>query len=115
MTPGQTSLLDEEVPQAWQPRPAALLDPETSWSAGRTDTPSKRVTRSRLRTDVLALHQVHPDGLTDDELARLLPDDDKGSIVKRRGDLVRAGHLKDSGRTRPTRRGCAAIVWILAK
>lgn len=110
---GQTSLLDQRPPPPWQPRPAAMLDPETSWSAGRTDTPAKQVTRSRLRAEVLALHQANPNGLTDDELARLLPDDDKGSIVKRRGDLVHAGHLEDSGRTRQTRRSCAAIVWRL--
>lgn len=94
-------------------RPAAMADPETSWAAGREDTPGKREHRSRLRAQILRLHQAAADGLTDDELATQLLDEDRGTIAKRRGDLVRDGELVDTGRTRRTRRGCAAIVWAV--
>lgn len=87
-----------------------LGDPDTSAAAARAAVGY----RSRLRSDVLALHQAHPAGLTDDELVQLLPDDHPGSVAKRRRDLVDTGELVDSGRRRPTRRDCMAAVWTLA-
>lgn len=102
------------APRPPKRRPAALTDPATSWQAGRPDTHRKRVSRSRLRQAVHEAHRAHPEGLTDDQVAELLPGEDKGSIAKRRGDLVADGLLIDSGATRPTRRGCAAIVWQVA-
>lgn len=88
-----------------------LGDPDTSAAAART-APEYR---GRLKRDVLAVHQAHPAGLTDDELAGHLPDDHAGSVAKRRRDLVDAGELVDSGHRRPTRRGVGAIVWRLAE
>lgn len=99
------------TPRAPMRRPAALTDPETSWQAGRADTEGKQAARSRLRDRILELHRAHPEGLTDDEVAAHFPDADKGSVAKRRGDLVAGGFLIDSGDQRRTRRGCAAIVW----
>lgn len=110
--PGQASFFGPHTRRIR--RPAAMLDPDTSWQAGRTDTPGKHVARSKLRARVLELHRANPAGLTDDELAVRLPDEDKGSIAKRRGDLVAEGALVNTGKTRSTRRGCAAIVWRIA-
>jgi hypothetical protein len=89
--------------------PARAGDPDTSHAAGA----SHGEHRARIRRDVLAVHQRHPDGLTDDQLAQHLPDDHPPSLVKRRGELVRDGALIDSGRRQLTRRGSAAIVWVL--
>jgi hypothetical protein len=84
-------------------------DPDTSIAA------AKRVSehRSRLHGDILRLHQSRPAGLTDDEVAVVLYGDDRGTIARRRLDLVREGLLRDSGRRRVTRRGSSAIVWEL--
>jgi hypothetical protein len=49
--------------------------------------------------------------MTDDELAQALPDQPVGSIAKRRLDLVRAGRVVDTGRTRVTRWDRNAAVW----
>ncbi len=58
-------------------------DPATSWAAAR-----KAVGNSRLRELILRCHLDHPDGLIDDELKRLLPEHNQGSITKRRLDLI---------------------------
>lgn len=50
-------------------------------------------------------------GLTDDELADRLHPADPRSVGKRRGELAAEGLVRDSGRTRPTKRGRSAIVW----
>jgi hypothetical protein len=47
-------------------------------------------------------------------LTQLLPDVHPGSVAKRRHDLVVDGDLGDSGRTRITRFGSAAIVWVIS-
>jgi hypothetical protein len=86
-------------------------DPPTSHAVAVGNTEH----RARIRPDVLRQHQLHPDGLTDDQTAELLPDDHPPSLVKRRGELVRDGVLVDSGRRLPTRRSSMAIVWVLAE
>lgn len=88
--------------------PARLTDPATS----QVSRPSSSA-RSRLADKVLERHRKFRTlGLTDDELVRLLKDEKPGSVIKRRGELVRDGLLEDSGLRRAVRRtGRAAIVW----
>ena len=55
-------------------------------------------------------------GRTDDELNILLvPTLSPDAIRPRRGELVDAGKVRDSGTTRKTRRGKQAIVWIITE
>lgn len=90
---------------------ARPTDPATSKAAASLD-------RSTLRERVLAALVAHRDwdsggGLTDDELARLMPDEHAGSVAKRRTDLRDLGLVTESSRTRTTRAGCDAIVWAV--
>jgi hypothetical protein len=88
--------------------PAARpTDPWTSHAAA-TDTPGRSVLRDALLDQ---LRHSGPDGATDDELWLAHPDALLGSVAKRRHDLVVTGLVVNSGRTRPTRRGCPAVVW----
>jgi hypothetical protein len=64
-----------------------------------------------LQAAVLDVHRAHPDGLTDEELRGHLPMLNGGSLVKRRTELSRAGLVFDTGTTRTTYSGRAAIVW----
>lgn len=89
--------------------PVRERDPETAVKAAKRT----REHKSRLRSDILIEHQLHPSGLTDDELVRLLDGEDRGVVARRRLDLVREGLLEDSGHRRPTRTGSPAIVWRL--
>lgn len=90
---------------------ARLTDPDTSHEAGER----AQHDGGRLRDAVLALHRSHPQGLTDDEVWARMPGELLGSISKRRGELVAAGLVEDSGHRRPTRRGAMAIVWRLVR
>lgn len=65
-----------------------------------------------LRDRILAtIRESGPDGLTDDEGEAML-----GIIAQtytpRRGELVRAGLVRDSGERRPTSSGRPAAVWV---
>lgn len=84
-------------------------DPDTSRIAAPSAT-----ALTELQQTVMALHRSHA-GLTDDELVGLLPERTAGSVIKRRGECVRAGMLEDSGRRRPTRTGSSAIVWVVTR
>ena len=68
--------------------------------------------RSELQGLVLAIHRSWP-GLTDEQLCDLLPDYNRGSVIKRRSELVQAGDLCDSRRRAAIRSGRTAIVWGL--
>lgn len=80
-----------------------------------------QATGSRYRRLVLDAHYRHPDGLTDDDVARIVdhPDMPPPRAASRRGELARMGWLErvvdDDGNrvTRPTRTGHAAQVWRL--
>jgi hypothetical protein len=96
-----------------EPLAVGTFDPDTSEAAARRSRTVGK--RSRLRADILRLHQLHPAGLTDDALAETLVGDDRGTIARRRLDLVREGLLEDSGDRRVTRRGSQAVVWKLAR
>jgi hypothetical protein len=64
-----------------------------------------------LRARVLAYLVTQPDGATDEELQTAL--DMPGSTERpRRVELVTRGLVRDSGRTRQTRSGRQAVVWV---
>lgn len=85
-------------------------DPDTSVQVAHEACEPERVT-ARLRT-VMACHSAHVDGLTDDELQRLLPE--LGHTAKaRRVDLRDAGLVEDSGVRRATVKGRPAVVWTI--
>ena len=66
---------------------------------------------ARLRLMVLNAISNATDGLTDEEgidLTGLQP----STYRPRRIELCQAGRLRDSGRTRPTRSGRKATIWI---
>jgi|ERR1700732_955951 len=73
---------------------------------------TKTPTIGTARYYVLLAHCNHLDGLTDDELRKVVPigvyDD---NYRKRRNDLVLGGWLKDTGKLKPTKTGCQSIVW----
>lgn len=78
-------------------------DLDTSKSAGNIE-------RATDRRRALALHQAHPGGLTDFELAELMGRQ-QTSAGKRRGELRDIGLVVDSGRRRLAPSGASAIVW----
>jgi hypothetical protein len=68
------------------------------------------MTQSTQRDRLLAWLRTRPKGATDQEAATftgIVPD----AIRPRRGELVRLGLVRDSGRVRPTSRNCPARVW----
>jgi hypothetical protein len=90
---------------------ARMTDPLTSWAAAVAN----KASRSRLRGRVLALLiRAGAEGMTDAELAAELPGQHPGSVSKRRCDLVRAGLVAATDRTRPTPYGQPALVWALS-
>ena len=94
-------------------RDAGVYSPPTSHRAAKRTSTG---TSSRVAQLVLAtLERAGHSGLTDDEVAERLPAEHRGSLAKRRLDLVRAGLVRDSGRTRPTSRGVAAVVWEVVR
>jgi hypothetical protein len=96
------------------PVAARAFDPDTSVEAAKA-TPKAREHRSRLAGDIYRLHQLHPGGLTDDELDQMLVDDDRATIARRRRDLVDQGLVEATGDRRRTRRGATAVVWVVAR
>ena len=69
-----------------------------------------RTPNQRARV-LAAIRAAGPSGLTDDEGERqtgLRPQ----SYTPRRGELVAAGLVRDSGKRRPTASGCPAAVWL---
>ena len=95
----------------WFPPPAArMTDPATSHEAAE----AAAATAASDRALVLSLHRQHTAGLTDFELADLA-DRQQTSLGVRRGELVKAGLIRDSGMRRPTPSGASAIVWTLTE
>ena len=104
------------------------LDAPLAWLR-RDHTPEERaaaltvahISGSPYRRMVLAAHYDHQDGLTDDDVARIVghPDMPPPRAASRRGELARDGWLEklydDDGKrvTRPTRTGHPAQVWRL--
>lgn len=89
-------------------------DPPAQWHS-RTSTQAADAIKpdaSRLRSLVLVAIRER-DGLTDEEGtdATGLP---PSTYRPRRVELVQSGLIRDSGRTRPTRSGRKAVVWVAA-
>lgn len=96
-------------PSLFDPPDVRLGDPDTC----RAAADMAREWRSKLKRHVYSiLLERGPHGATDDEVHQLLPDELLGAIAKRRGSLVGEGLVVDSGRRRPTRRGCPAVAWV---
>ena len=94
---------------------ARNTDPVTSHMAARAQTPAKVRTEHRLVLELLSLEP-----LTDFQLAARASQS-LGRIVKqtsvgvRRGELVRLGYVRDSGRKGTSDTGSACIVWELTQ
>ena len=76
MTPVQQSFADAPAIDARR------SDPEPSHEAGRTARRRAQEGKERVKAKLL----LHPEGLADFELQKLLPDMNEGSVEKRRGD-----------------------------
>lgn len=101
------------------PGPAAhqarRTDPATSHAAAAGITLERLTAVQRLVIDQLRTHGP----MTDEELLRSVAIDTgkdypASTIKTRRSELVAAGVVVDTGETRPTRFGRAAIVWAKA-
>ena len=87
--------------------PPSIRHSVTSVAAAEAIKPSA----AKLRIQVLEAIKRAPDGLTDEEAQRLtgIP----GSTQRpRRIELEAAGLIRNSGRTRSTMSGRAAVIWI---
>lgn len=78
-------------------------DPDTS-----VEPSQQRMSKGRLKA--LACHYLHPDGLTDFELAELI-DSQQTSAGVRRKELERAGLVVATTKRRPSPSGKPVIVW----
>jgi hypothetical protein len=83
-------------------------DRDTSIAAARGAS-SKAGTNRAIALEIL---RNHPDGLTDFELSEISKIQ-QNSIGKRRGELVAAGLVRDSGKRRPSWTGSPSIVWVV--
>lgn len=100
MTTAERNLFDQS--EAEPPRTAS-------------DPPPARPNARRLRDRIFQfIRQQGPKGATDGEIQEALSLSGD-SERPRRGELVDAGEIVFSGRTRPTRSGEPAKVWILAE
>lgn len=88
------------------PGAARASDPHTSWEAALSFVDGKK----KDRKDVLLLHYMNPQGLTDFDLAAIL-ERQQTSVGKRRGELRDMGLIKSTHLTRPAPSGASAIVW----
>lgn len=98
---GQLSLLDDLD----RPR-VRYSDPATSHAAANTIAQHLGDQQARVLGAMTVLKHA-----TDEELADHLPTMNRGSVVKRRGELTAAGLIQAAGHTRLTRSNCAATVW----
>lgn len=103
--PGQLGLLAEVD----EPGVKLHADPHpTERAAAARALPKSGTARRRVYDRLCA---VYPDGRTDDELQDALampPNTER----PRRVELVELGLVVDSGRTRPSRYGNPAVVWV---
>jgi hypothetical protein len=112
-THGQVSL-DRAVP--WREeidgRPVARVsDPTTSWQAAADANRGAATLRARCLS---ALREAGDLGLTDFDLADVVHSQ-QTSAGKRRKELMDAGLVENSGRTRPAPSGSQAIVWRVTR
>ena len=90
---------------------ARRTDPDTSHLAAAQQTPSKKATNQTRALEALKLAGTA--GLNDFELARQTGIK-QTSIGVRRGELVKAGLVNNSGHKRPSDTGSPSIVWVVA-
>ena len=102
---GQLSMFDTPDTLPYQPHS------ETSKSAALAAAP-RAVTH---RAMVLELLSRKIGGLTDEEVQSALKIKPPGTARARRVELVKAGKVRDSGKTRQTSSGRAATVWEVAR
>lgn len=89
-----------------RPGPSHHNAPETSAQAALANAPRSGTQRARV---LAAL--VRYGGMTDDDIGTLL--NLSGNAVRpRRGELVAAGFVKDSGDRMPSDMGNPAVVWV---
>ena len=103
-------LKEGEVTQLSLYQPALLYAPgsETSRQAAEAIRPSAPTLRELVERYI---REQGTHGATDQELQRQLCVD-ANTERPRRGELVDAGKVRDSGRTRPTSSGRRATVWV---
>ena len=95
----------------FDPEPTApyVSESDTSKAAAETIQP----VTGRLRTMVFdAIRESGDGGLTDDQIEVLLDLRHQTASARRR-ELVQQKWIKDSGRTRKTRSGSPATVWVV--
>lgn len=105
-----TSMVLAGRPTCWACRYVDDARPDDHGTSLAAAASTERGAKSRLAQAILARLRRHGPH-TDDELHQAFPDELLGSISKRRGDLVAAGLVANTGATRPTRRNRPAIVW----
>ena len=97
-------------------RPSAPYQPEsaTSKAAAASQTPESLTDKQRRVLSAIAIGWA-PDapGMTDEEIVSR-SGIEANSVRPRRVELVARGKVKDSGKTRRTRSGRQATVWVLA-
>lgn len=89
-----------------------VSDPATSVNAAKS-VAGQGVEREILEAFVKNRRTHGVPGLTDDELAALLPDRYPPTIRTARSRLFRNGHLADSGQVRLSARRREMTVWVL--
>ncbi len=112
MTERQPSLFEMGTPDM-RPTYTPPYAPDSPTSRDAAEAIKPRATS--LREQVFRVIQAAGEnGLTDEEGQDLLALG--GSTFRpRRGELVEAGRVKDSGKRRPVRSGNAAVVWVAVK
>lgn len=97
------------VPAPYRGEPPAVAHSPTSLAAA--EKIKKQI--GPLHRTVLCFLEMNPDGATDEEMQQHL-DMPANTQRPRRRELYLMGRIIDSGETRRTQSGRAAVVWILA-
>lgn len=103
----QGSLFDEPVPLQPVSAKSRRTDPDTSHAAARYPRGDSQ------RWRILNAHYRWPEGMTDEELSKLMPDMRLNSLTTRRSELAVAGWLYDTGHRRQASGGVDQIVWAM--
>lgn len=104
----------EHVPECYQCSLRIGARPDDRPTARAAGESVRKGSRSPLAQAIYnELRQRGSAGATDDELWQAFPGQLLGSVSKRRGELTEWGLVMDSGRTRATRRGRQAVVWVV--
>lgn len=96
---------------SFYPPPPAQQHSATSIAAAEAIAPKAGTLRFKV---LMAIREAGADGLTDEQLQEVL-DMNPSTVRPRRGELVKAGWIIDSKRTRKTRSGVLAVVWVETK